>query len=164
VERRLDIAPAVANGGNVFPPDDVIRRAHPFPFDLPLYMSAETGRQHKTMNQNETTNHDDERKMPAIPVHKEEDDEALSRATTLTQNSVAGVIPPAYMVDMEIDTNAPVVRRATRSLGLLVTDADGGRLYDDTVDRILGEAKDENDDSYASCSVYQPELNQDDYT
>jgi hypothetical protein len=93
-ERRLDVAPAVATGGSIFPPDNVIRRAHPFPFHLPLYMLAETRRQHETTNQNETTNHDDERKLPAIPVREEEDDEALSRATNLTQNSVAGAIPP----------------------------------------------------------------------
>jgi hypothetical protein len=161
-ERRLDIAPAFATGGSVFPPDDVIRRAHPFPFDIPLYMSAETRRQHETMNQNETTNHDDERKMPAIPVREEEDTEALSQATTLTKNSVAGAIPPTDMADVEIATSVPVVCRATRSLGLIVTDVDGGRVDDDTVDRILSEDEDENDDSYASCSVYHPELNQDD--
>jgi hypothetical protein len=125
-------------------------------------MSAETRRQHKTTKQNETTNHDDERKMPAIPVREEEDDEALSRATTLTQNSVAGEIPPTDMADVEIATSVLVIRRATRSLGLIVTAVDGRRVDDDTVNRILGEAEDENNDSYASCSVYHPELNQDD--
>jgi hypothetical protein len=66
------------------------------------------------------------------------------------------------MADVEIATSVPVVRRATQSLGLIVTAVDGGRVDDDTVDRILGEADDEHDDSYASCSVYHPELNQDD--
>jgi hypothetical protein len=109
----LDVAPAVATGGSVFPPDDVIRRAHPFPFDLTLYMSADTRRQHETTNQNKTTNHDDERKLPAIHVHEEEYDKTLSRATTLTQSSVTGEIPPTDMTDVEIATNVPVVRRAT---------------------------------------------------
>jgi hypothetical protein len=125
-------------------------------------MSAETRRQRETTNQNKATNHDDERKMPAIPVCEEEDDEVFSRATTLIQNSVAGAIPPTDMMDVEIATSVPVVRQATRSLGLIVSAVDGGRVDDDTVDRILGEAEDENDDSYASCSVYHPELNRDD--
>jgi hypothetical protein len=125
-------------------------------------MSAETRRQHETMNQNETTNHNDERKLPAIPVREEEDDEALSQATTLTQNSVAGAIPPTDTANVEIVTSVPVVCQATQSLGLIVAVIDGCRVDDDTVDQILGEAEDENDDSYASCSVYHPELNQDD--
>jgi hypothetical protein len=66
------------------------------------------------------------------------------------------------MADVEITTSVPVVRRTTRSLGLIFTTVDGGRVDDDTVDRILGEAEDEKDDSYASCSVYHPEINQDD--
>jgi hypothetical protein len=125
-------------------------------------MSAETRRQHEKMNQNETTNHNDERKLPAIPVCGEEDYEALSRATTLTQSSVTGAIHPTDTTNVEIATSVPVVRRAARSLGLIVTAVDGCRVDDDTVDRIVGEAEDENDDSYASCSVYHPELNQDD--
>jgi hypothetical protein len=56
----------------------------------------------------------------------------------------------------------PVVLQAARSLGLIVTAVDGCRVDDDTVDLILGEAEDENYDSYASCSGYHPELNQDD--
>jgi hypothetical protein len=126
-------------------------------------MLAETRRQHKKTNQNETTNHDDETKLPAKPVREEEDNEALSRATTLTQMSVTGAIPPTITMDVEIATSVPVVCRATRSLGLIVTDVDGCRVDDDTGDRIFDEAEDENDDAYASCSVYHPpELNQDD--
>jgi hypothetical protein len=125
-------------------------------------MSAEIRRQHETTNQNETTNHDGERKLPVIPVREEENDEALSRATTLAQNSVAGAIPPIDMADVDIATSVPVVRRVTQSLGLIVTVVDGGGVDGDTVDRILGEAEDENGDLYASCSVYHPELNQDD--
>jgi hypothetical protein len=125
-------------------------------------MSAETQRQHETTNQDEIINHDDERKLPAIHVRDEEDDKALSRVTTLTQSSFTGAIPPTDMTDVNIATSVPVLCRATRSLGLIVTAVDGCRVDDDTVDLILGEAEDENDDSYASCSVYHPRLNQDD--
>jgi hypothetical protein len=121
----------------------------------------ESTRNNETTNQNKTTNHDDERKLPVIPVREEEDDEALSRATTITQKSVAGKILPTDTADVEIATSVPFVRRATQNLGLIVTAVDGCRVDDDTVDRILGEAEDENDDSYSSCSVYRPELNQD---
>jgi hypothetical protein len=82
-------------------------------FDLPIYILDDTRRQHETTNQNETTNHDDERKLPAIPVRKEEDDEALSRATTLTQSSVTGEIPPTITMDVNIATSVPVFHRAT---------------------------------------------------
>jgi hypothetical protein len=87
----MDITAAVGIGGSGFSLDDVVSRAHPFSVELPLYILAETRRQH------ETTNQDDDRKLPGLPVPEGEDDEALSRATTLTQNSVAGAIPPAIM-------------------------------------------------------------------
>jgi hypothetical protein len=109
-ERHPDVEPAVATEGSIFPPYDVVRRSHPFPFHLLLYRLAEIRRQHETANQNETTSHDDERKLPAISVCEEEDDKALSRPTTLTQNSIAGEIPPTNTADLEIATSVPVVR------------------------------------------------------
>jgi hypothetical protein len=153
----MDVAPAVATGGSAFPPDDVIRRAHPLSFDLPLYMLAETRCKHKTTNQ------DDGRKLPGVPFPKEEDDKYISRAATLTQISVTGAIPRTITMDEAIATNVPVVRRARRSIGLIVTSVDDCRVDDDKVHRILEKADDENDYSYASCSVYHPpELNHDD--
>jgi hypothetical protein len=64
-------------------------------------------------------------KLPALAVQNGEDDEVLSRATTLTQNtvatgSVAGAIPPAVMMNLTVATSLLVIHRATRSLGLLI--------------------------------------------
>jgi hypothetical protein len=112
----------------------------------------------KHPTKNEKTNHDDDRKLPAIPVREEEDDKALSRATTLTQSSVTGEIPPTITTDVEIATNVPVVCRATISLGLIFTAGDGCRVDDDTVDRILDKTEDENDDSYI-CLMFTTHQN-----
>jgi hypothetical protein len=57
---------------------------------------------------------------------------------------------------VEIATSVQVVCQATRSLELSVTAVDGCRVDDDIVDQILGDVEDENDYSYASCSVYHP--------
>jgi hypothetical protein len=60
------------------------------------------------------------------------------------------------MKNLAVATIVPVVCRATLSIGLIVIDIDGLWVDDDTVNRILDEADDENDASYASGSVFHP--------
>jgi hypothetical protein len=61
------------------PIDEVIRRAQPFSFELPLWLSEETPRQRHTNNQDEESN------KTAAAGQDGEEDEVLSCATNLTQ-------------------------------------------------------------------------------
>jgi hypothetical protein len=62
----------IDTGWSGIPPDEDIRRAQPFSFELPLWLSEETQLQHHTTNQ------DDESKKTAAAGQDGEHDEVIS--------------------------------------------------------------------------------------